>query len=126
MNNKNVDAGASGAVEHVEQVETAGLQSELVSIMETVQLLSAQVENNRIRAKNCRLKHDEQWIPLQREVVQGAGQVAVGSVPASNLIPVRGLREVSANQTAENLALLSLHYGVQFDNWEEFFDYLRE
>eukprot|EP01031_Cornospumella_fuschlensis_P030714 gene30714-37112_t len=87
-----------------------------------IDLLQASIANGRIRRLNRRLRPNQQWIPLQREVPQVEGGVPVGALPQEGLIPVRGLQ---VTLTPDNLHLLGHHYGVNFASWEEFLDYLQ-
>jgi hypothetical protein len=83
------------------------------------------IVNRRARAANSRLRPDQQWHPLQRELRQQmlpGGQLSAppGALPPAGLIPLRGQQAM-----AEALHALSVHYGEQFASWADFEAFLQ-
>eukprot|EP01031_Cornospumella_fuschlensis_P029900 gene29900-36105_t len=119
-----VQGPAGGPVGAAGGVTPAELQAALATLQVQQQLVLAQLANDRIRRRNQRLVSNVPWIPLQREVPSEDGGVPVGSVPPAHLFPSHNSSHV-LDQTESSLQSFRDHYGVHFENWTEFLDYLQ-
>eukprot|EP01031_Cornospumella_fuschlensis_P028977 gene28977-34970_t len=117
--------GPPGPVGAAGGVTPAELQAALAPLLAQQQLVLAQLANGRIRQRNRRLVANVPWIPLQREVpAEDGGGVPVGAVPPAHWFPSRNTSHV-LDQTENRLQSFRDHYGVHFENWTEFLDYLQ-